>query len=130
MTISKQAKREAKQLFRLCLVNGRLEENRVRRVADLIGSAGRRGAGMMLKHFLRLVTLDRAEHTAHIESAAPLSADLRNEIMTRLVSRYGASLIPTFVHRPELIAGVRIQVGSNLYDGSVRTALETLESSL
>ena len=30
MKINKQAKREAKQLFRFCLVNGLLDENRVR----------------------------------------------------------------------------------------------------
>ena len=34
MKINKQAKREAKQLFRFCLVNGLLDENRVRQVVQ------------------------------------------------------------------------------------------------
>ena len=34
MKITKQAKREAKQLYRLCLVNGLLDENRVRQVVQ------------------------------------------------------------------------------------------------
>ena len=129
MTSNKQAKREAKQLFRVCVMNGTLDAGRVRRVAQLLGNAGRRGARKMLRHFLRLVTLDRAQHTANIESATPLAADLRSEIETNLTRRYGGGLTTTFVQRPELIGGVRIQVGSDLYDSSVRTALVTLERS-
>jgi len=34
MRISKLIKREAKQLFRFCLINGLLDENRVRRVGE------------------------------------------------------------------------------------------------
>lgn len=84
---------------------------------------------MMLKHFLRLAALDRAAHTANIESATALSPELRREIAARLAARFGGALSTSFVLRPELIGGMRIQVGSNLYDGSVRTGFEMLERS-
>ena len=42
MISNKQAKREAKQLFRLCLVNGLLDENRVRQVVQHVVAAGHR----------------------------------------------------------------------------------------
>ncbi len=77
MKITKQAKREAKQLFRLCLVNGLLDENRVRRVVQRVLATGDRHGPAILAHFLRLVKLDRAQHTATIESATPLPADLQ-----------------------------------------------------
>lgn len=81
----------------------------------------------MLKHFRRLVTLERARHTANVESAAPLTTDLRTSIEVSLTGRYGWGLMTTFTQRPELIGGLRIQVGSDLYDSTVRTALLTLE---
>ena len=71
MKINKQAKREAKQLFRYCLVNDILDENRVRNVVQHVVAAGRRDCPAILSHFRRLVKLDLARHTATVESAAP-----------------------------------------------------------
>jgi F-type H+-transporting ATPase subunit delta len=83
----------------------------------------------VLAHFLRLVRLDRNRHEANIESATALPAPLQTAIEASLKSRYGAGLITTFAQRPALIGGVRIQVGSDVYDGSVLARLVTLEKS-
>ncbi len=129
MKISKRAKREAKQLFRLCLANGLLDENRVRRVVQHLLAAGRRNCPAILAHFERLLKLDLARHTATIESATPLPADLQAAIEAGLTRRYGPGLTTAFAHRPALIGGMRIQVGSDVYDGSVRAGLAALEKS-
>jgi F-type H+-transporting ATPase subunit delta len=129
MKISKRAKREAKQLFRLCLVNGMLDESRVRRVVQHLLAARRRNCPAMLSHFERLLKLDLAHNTATIESATPLPADLQAAIEGGLARRYGRGLVTAFAHRPALIGGVRIQVGSDVYDGSVRAGLAALEQS-
>jgi F-type H+-transporting ATPase subunit delta len=129
MKISKRAKREAKQLFRFCLVDGRLDESRVRQVAQRVVAAGRRDCPAILAHFRRLVRLDLARHTATIESATPLPADLQGAVEAGLTRRYGRGLATTFAHRPALIGGMRIQVGSDVYDGSVRAGLRELEKS-
>ena len=127
MKINKRARREAKQLFRLCLVDSLLDENRVRQVVQRVSAAGHRDWRAILSHFGRLVKLDLARHTATIESAAPLSADLRVSTEAGLTRRYGPGLTTTFAHRPSLIGGMRIQVGSDVYDGSVRAGLTALE---
>ena len=127
MKISKRARREAKQLFRLCLVNGLLDESRVRRVVQLVVAAGRRDCPAILSHFGRLVKLDLARRAAIIESATPLPADLQSDIEAELSRRYGPGLTTAFAHRPALIGGMRIQVGSDVYDGSVRAGLAALE---
>lgn len=129
MKIKKEAKREAKQLFRLCLVNGVLDEHRVRRVAQQVVAAGRRDRPAILSHFGRLVKLELTRHTATIESATPLSADVQAAIETGLRSRYGPGITAVFIHRPALIGGMRIQVGSDVYDGSVRAGLAALEKT-
>jgi F-type H+-transporting ATPase subunit delta len=129
MNITKKAKREAKQLYRFCLVNGLLDENRARQVAQRVLATGERDCLSILTHFLRLVKLDCARHTATIESATPLSADLQTAVQTGLAHRYGLGLTSTFAQRPELIGGMRIQVGCDVYDGSVRAGLEALKKS-
>ena len=129
MKINKQAKREAKQLFRFCLVNGLLDENRVRNVVQHVVAAGRRDCPAILSHFRRLVRLEIVRRTATVESAAPLSPDLQAGIEAGLKRRYGPGLTAVFAHRPALIGGMRIQVGSDVYDGSVRAGLAALEQS-
>ncbi len=129
MKIKKQTKREAKQLFRVCRVNGLLDEGRVRRVVQQLVAAGQRDCPAILSHFGRLVKLDLARHTATIESATPLPADLQAAVEDGLMRRYGRGLTTAFAHRPALIGGMRIQVGSDVYDGSVRAGLAALEQS-
>jgi F-type H+-transporting ATPase subunit delta len=129
MKINKQAKRQAKQLFRYCLVNGLLDENRVRNVVQHVVAAGHRNCLAILAHFRRLVKLDLARHMVNVESAAPLPPDLQAGIEAGLKRRYGPGLSTAFAHRPALIGGMRIQVGSDVYDGSVRGGLEALEKS-
>jgi F-type H+-transporting ATPase subunit delta len=127
MKITKRAKREAKHLVRFCRVNDLLDEQRVRRVVQHLLAAGRRNCPAILAHFRRLVKLDLARHTATIESATPLPADLQAAVEAGLARRYGPGLATAFAHRPALIGGMRIRVGNDVYDGSVRAGLEELE---
>ena len=129
MTTAKQTKRQAKQLFRLCLVNGRVDEGRIRQVVQSVLQSKRRGYLALLGYFQRLLELDYAQHTAEIESAVPLPTDLRAQVQAELDGVYGPGIRALFVHNPALIGGMRIQVGSDVYDGSVRSGLCALERS-
>jgi F-type H+-transporting ATPase subunit delta len=127
MRTNKQAERTAKRLFSLCMVNDRLDDDRTREVANCVAGAGRRDCRAVLAHFLRLVKLDRAQHAANIESAMPLPSDLRIDILASLARRYGPGLTTKFTIRPALIGGVRIQVGSDVLDGTVLARLAAIE---
>ena len=129
MKTTKQAKREAKRLFRLCLVNGLLDEGRTRQVVQRMIESKRRGAMAFLSHFRRLVKLESARHTAEVESAVPVPPDLRASIQAGLARAYGPGIRASFVHNPGLIGGMRIKVGSDVYDGSVRARLAGLEKN-
>jgi len=129
MIITKKSGREAKQLFRLCLVNGSVDENRVRRVVQSALLTGYRNTLAVLAHFLRLVKLEREQHTATIESATLLPQELRAGIRADLQRHYGDGLTTKFIERPGLIGGMRIQVGSDLYDHSVLARLKAMERS-
>jgi F-type H+-transporting ATPase subunit delta len=129
MKSTKEIKREAKHLFRLCFVNGSLDEDRVRSVLQGILGSKRRGSLPLAGQFQRLVSLDRLSHTAKVESAVPLSPDLQANVQASLVRGYGPELNTSFADNPALIGGMRIRVGSDVYDGSVKGGLDALENS-
>ena len=126
MKISKQSRRDAKQLFRSCVVNGLLDEARARQVVQRVIEQKPRGYMAILTHFQRLVKLDVERRTARIESAIELPANLRVGLEASLARKYGPGLVVSFAQNTDLIGGMRVQVGSDVYDGSVRARLAEL----
>jgi F-type H+-transporting ATPase subunit delta len=126
MKISKQAQRNARELFHSCLVNGVLDENRVRQAVTLVLAKKPRSYVEILSRLQRLVKLEVERRATRVESATPLPPDLQTKVTERLGKIYGAGLSVSFVQNPALIGGLRIQVGSDLYDGTVRARLTTL----
>jgi F-type H+-transporting ATPase subunit delta len=129
MKISKQAQRDARQLFRNCLVNDLLDENRVRQTVSLVLAKKPRGYVGILDRFLRLMKLEIARHAVKVENAVEPTPAEKQKIQVHLERKYGAGLDFHYFVNPALIGGTRIQVGSDLYDGSLKTRLEKLEQS-
>lgn len=129
MKISKQARHEAKALFRSCVNNGLLDENRVRQAVQAIIAGKPRGYVAILSQFQRLVKFDLERREAKVESAVALSPDQENEVRNDLNKKYGAGLNITFAQNPALLGGLRVQVGSDVYDSSVHARLEALRES-
>ncbi len=129
MKISKQARRDAKELFRLCTVNGLLDENRVRQTVQRVLEARPRGYLAILSHFQRLLRLAVEQRTARIDSPVSLSPEFQSQIRTGLEQAYGPGLRISFGEDSGLLGGLRIRVGSDVYDGSIRARLAALEES-
>src|SRR5512143_3123192 len=129
MKTTRRARRAARRLYRACLVEGLLDDGRARQVADRVAGARRRGSLPILAHFRRLVHLDRDRHRAVVESALPLPEDLRTSVVRGVAHAYGPGVSTSFAQNPGLIGGMRVKVGSDVYDGSVRAALSTLEQA-
>jgi F-type H+-transporting ATPase subunit delta len=130
MKPNRKVKRAARHLYRACLIDGVLDETRVRQVAQRIATSKRRGSLRLLSDFQRLVRLDCDRHTALVESATPLVSSLQDSIHADLTRLYGSGIEATFVANPALIGGLRIKVGSDVYDSSVRSRLAALEARL
>ncbi len=129
MKATKQAKRQAKEVFRLCLVNGVLDEGRARQAVQQIATEKPRGYLATLSYFQRLVRLDSARRAAKVESAVALPPDQQASVQSGLTRLYGPGLSTSFTGNPALIGGMRIRVGSDVYDGSVHGRLAALEQS-
>ena len=130
MRTGKQIVRQAKKLFRLCLVKGRTDQERARKVVHTILAERRRGYLDVLHQFERLLRLDEERHIARIQCAIPSTPELESDVCHRIESRYGPGIATMFAHNPNLIGGMRIQVGSDVYDGSVLSALTVLKKTL
>ena len=128
MKISKQAKRDAKTLFRACLVDGVLSDDKVRQAVSKVVDAKPRAYVAILQHFHRLVKLDIDKRTAKVESATALSDEMQASVKANLEKKYGSGLALSFSVNPELIGGLRVQVGSEVFDGSVQGRLTQLKS--
>jgi F-type H+-transporting ATPase subunit delta len=70
------------------------------------------------------------EVEARIESAFPMSEEQTRGLVQRLEKRTGHRVKPLVEVAPELIGGVRVTVGDDVWDASVRGQLESLAAAL
>jgi len=129
MKIGKQARRDAKDLFLACKRDGVLDETRVRQTVTQVLASTPRNCRAGVTHCPRPVELDIPSRTVRIENAVPAAESLMADLKTSLTGRYGAGLDFQFFVDPTLIGGLRIRIGSDVFDGTVKTRLASLENS-
>jgi len=129
MKSGKQARREAKQLFKSCLIGGKLDENRARQAVALLIERKPRGYIGIVQEFQRLVKLDVASRTASVESAMVLDNAQRQAVQAGLIRLKSGEVAVEFSEDASLIGGMRVKIGDDVYDGSVKTRLAQLGDS-
>ena len=126
---TKQSRRFAKQLFKNCQVNGRLDADRTRKSVQLLIEQKPRGYFGILQHLHRLVKLDEASRTARVESAVALGQAQQQDIQDSLNRLKEGNVTVEFAENPRLIGGMRVKIGDDVFDGSVKTRLTGLSES-
>jgi F-type H+-transporting ATPase subunit delta len=84
----------------------------------------------VLENYQRLLRLEVEKRHALIESADELAPAASSRILSSLRRKYEFDLTTEFRVNPELLGGLRIRVGSDVWDGTVRNRLERLEQNL
>ncbi|MFM8831780.1 MAG: F0F1 ATP synthase subunit delta [Spartobacteria bacterium] len=128
MKLSRESRRQSKELFDLSMVDGRLDETRLRAIAVELVEKKPRNYVQMLKFITRLARLEVDRHHAVVDSASSLTEVQRGEISSSLAQKFG-KITTEFRHSPDLIGGLRVKLGSNVWDGSIQSRLETLKQS-
>lgn len=123
---SKQSRRDAKQLFQSCQANGALDEDRVRQVVALLIEKKPRGYFGTLQELQRLVKLDVNSRSARVESAVELNDTQQQTVRDGLSRLKGSEVAVEFAQNADLIGGMRVRLGDDVFDGSVRTRLTRL----
>lgn len=130
MKISKDARKLAKQLFRLSFTNGKLDRAKMESIVSKISQSKPRYYIDILKEYQRLARLEVQKRHAVIESATTLDYRLADQLERDLREKYGSDLTTEFKVTPDLIGGMRIKLGSNVWDSSVRGRLDRLKTQL
>jgi F-type H+-transporting ATPase subunit delta len=120
MKLSKESRKLSRDLFQASFVDGKLNPERVRTIAAKIADSKPRQYIDILKEFQRLVRLEVSKHHAQIES----------QLEESLRAKYGSDLTTDFKVTPELIGGLRVKIGSDVFDGSVRERLSRLQAQM
>ena len=129
MKITREARRDARKLFRICLAGGRLDEARVRAVVSKVAQEKPRGYAALLHRFHKLVQIEVAKRTFSVESAAELP-DKGASVLSGLEAKFGKPLATRYAVNPKLLGGVLLRVGSRVWDGTVRNRLRSLNPTV
>ena len=130
MKVSKDAARSARQLLRLSYKEGLLDNDRIKEITTKVSEAKPRDFLAILQEYGRLVRLDVEQRQAIIETAVEIGAQEGNTVIEDLRRRYGNDLTAEFMVNPELLGGMRVKVGSDVWDGSVKARLTELKNRL
>jgi F-type H+-transporting ATPase subunit delta len=126
MKLSREARRQARELFAITMVDGRLDTSRLKTIFGEVAEKKPRSYMQILKELTRLVRLELASHHAIIESATQLDPSNIQKFEAGLTARFG-ELTTEFRLNPALIGGLRVQIGSDVWDGSVQARLEAIK---
>ncbi|MEI6278849.1 MAG: F0F1 ATP synthase subunit delta [Verrucomicrobiae bacterium] len=126
MKLSREARRQAREIFALTLVDGHLDTARLDTVFGGVAEKKPRDYVQILKELTRLVRLEVASHHAVIESAVPMDPAEARKFEAGLKSRFGG-LTAEFRQNPGLLGGLRVQIGSDVWDGSLLARLEAIK---
>ena len=130
MKINKETRQIAKGLLRSSFVDGRLDSSRVASLVKSLAEKKPRNYMKALEAYKRLLRLEVEKRSATIETATELAPEAGEQIVANLKRKYGGDLAAKFVVNPELLCGMRIRVGSDVWDSSVRNRLHRLQQQL
>ena len=130
MRINKEIRQLSRQMLRASFTDGQLDRGKIAAlVQSLIAKKPRRYIDI-LQNYKRLLRLEIEKRHAKIESASELSPETSSQIMAKLKKKYGDDLEAEFVVDRAVLGGLRVRVGSDVWDGSVRNRLERLQQQL
>ena len=130
MKINKEIRQISREMLRASFTDGQLDRGKIGSLMQSLTEKRPRHYVDILQNYKRLLRLEIEKRHARIESATQLDPQAAVNIVERLKKKYGGDLTTEFVVDPALLGGMRIRVGSDVWDGTVRNRLRRLEQEL
>jgi F-type H+-transporting ATPase subunit delta len=130
MKVSKETRQLSRGLLRASFTDGQLDKGRILSLVQSLIVQKPRNYIKLLENYKRLLRLELEKRRVKIESATELDPEVSSQIVANLKQKYGNDLTTEFVLNPSLLGGIRIRVGSDVWDGSVLNRLQRLEQQL
>ncbi len=126
----KQITQLAQKLFKLSFVDGRLSEERVIGVLAYVEKHPPAKPVAVLRAYSRLVSVEVAKGQAIIEHAGPVADATLQSIAAAMTSRYQRPVVASAKPNANLLAGLRIRVGDDVYESSASGQLAALSAAV
>jgi F-type H+-transporting ATPase subunit delta len=130
MKLNKEIRQLSRKMLQQSFTDGQLDSGRIKSLVESVVTQKPRNYIDVLKNYKRLLRLELEKRRAFIETASDVDPAVRSEIEANLKSKYGNDLSTEFHVDPQLLGGMRIRVGNDVWDGSVRNRLERLQHEL
>jgi len=130
MKINREVRQLSREMLRASFTDGQLDPGRIASLVDSLIARKPRHYIDILKNYKRLLRLELEKRYAKIETANEVDPATSSELVANLKKKYGSGLKTEFVVNPEVLGGMRIRVGSDVWDGTVRNRLERLQQEL
>jgi F-type H+-transporting ATPase subunit delta len=130
MKINKEVRQLSRQMLQASFTDGQLDSGRISSLVDSLIARKPRNYLDVLKNYRRLLRSEVEKRRARIETASAVDRETGSKLVANLKEKYGSDLTTEFVVNPQLLGGMRIRVGSDVWDGSVRNRLERLQQQL
>jgi len=130
MKVSKESLKTARRLYQLCLVDGELNEKTLKSILTKLTEQQPRGYREVLSAIQRLVVRYFQAKEVIVQSAEKVSGAEKKELEAKLTAEHGAGLNFNYQEEVSLLGGLKIQVGSVVYDGSVKSRLNQISQVL
>ncbi len=130
MKIPKSARQFARKLYRASFTDGLLDHGKVGSLVQSVVKNTPRDCVAMLEAYRRYLRLELERRRAVVEIAVPTGDEIQGGIRSQLEARFGSDIAVNFIYNPDLIGGIRIRLGSDVWDGSVKGRLQRLEREL
>lgn len=130
MKIPKDAARTARQLIRATVRSGKIDAAFAKAAVTKLATEKPRNYLAILTSYQRLLRLEVMQRHAVIESAAALSDSESKKVLGELQGQYGQDITSEFKVSPDLLGGMRVRLGSQVWDGSLKARLDALREAL
>ena len=129
MKASKDAISAARRLFRLCMTDGKLNEDNLRKVFKAIAERKPRNYKGILTTLKNLVRVELERRHVVVESAETLDAETTTKLVSDIIAKHGNDLTFEYKVNPALLGGIRIRKGDDVWDGSLKSKLDRLATA-
>ena len=129
MKISKSALNASRRIFRMCSPDGVLDESKLRLAISKIVEQKPRDYRGILAGLARLVRRNDARSQVVVETARFLDPATEQRVRESLTKQYGQGLTFEFRINPDLLGGMKVQIGDDVIDGTVASRIKRLETA-
>jgi F-type H+-transporting ATPase subunit delta len=126
----KKAQQFARQLFKMSVVNGVVSPERVSGVLQYVDKHKTAHPVIVLKAYARLITNELAKSAAIVEHAGAIDPSTLSTIAAAMTKKYSRPITTSAKPNPALLAGLRVQVGDDVYESSVASQLAALSAAV